>query len=81
MKVLVGYVVASLVGAFLVVRIFEYIVGERLGNAAVSAAKAGLFATTWTAITAGLGMRGFAKRGRGLRLKTKSVNRWLHTRR
>ena len=77
---LVGYTMASIVGAFLVVRIFEYIfwgAQSALGNAA----KAGLFVAIWTAITTGSGMHDVSKRTRQLRQKTTSVSRWLNTRR
>ena len=80
MRWLVGYTMASIVGAFLVVRIFEYIFGgaqSALGNAA----KPGLFVATWTAITTGSGMRDVSKRVRSLREKTISASRWLNTRR
>lgn len=77
MRWLAGYTLASIVGAFLVVRIFEYLFGgaqSALGNAA----KASLFVATWTTITAGSGMRDVSKRVRQLRLKTMSVSRWLN---
>ena len=75
MRWLVGPTIASLVGAFLVVRIFEYIFGGAQG-ALGNAAKAGLFVTTWTTITTGSGMRDFSKRVRSLREKVRSVRKW-----
>ena len=81
MKWLVGSTLASLVGAFLVVRIFEYVVGGVTSNAVVGATKASLFVTTWTAISTGSGMRAFSKWVRGLRQKTRSLSGWLNTRR
>ena len=80
MKWLFNATLASLVGAFLTVRIFEYIVGGPVSSAAVSAAKASLFVATWTAITTGSGMRSFSKRVRQLREKTMSLGRRLGTR-
>ena len=85
MRWLVGPAIASLVGAFLVVRIFDYIVAGvstgKTGGAVESAARAGLFVATWTAIIAGSGMRGFSARVRQLRQKTRSANKLLDTRR
>lgn len=81
MKVLVGYTIASIVGAFLAVRIFEYIVGGAVSSARLGVAKATIFVTTWTAITAGSGMRDFSKRVRSIREKTRSANTWLQKRR
>ena len=63
---LLGYTIASMVGALFVVRIFDYVVGG-VSNAAGHAARVGLFVGTWTAITAASGMRDFTKRVRKLR--------------
>ena len=72
MKWLVGYVVAGIVGGFLVVRIFEYFFGGAQ-SALANAAKASLFAATWTAIISGSGMRDLSAKVRGLgrRLNTR----------
>ena len=66
MSWLVGYVMASMVGAFVVVRIFDHIVAGVVGGAA-GAVKLGLFVGTWTAITATSGMRAFTGRVRYVR--------------
>ena len=63
---LVGYVIASMVGAFIVVRIFEYLVAGLAGGV-VGTVKLGLFVGAWTAITVGSGMHGFTKSVRELR--------------
>ena len=63
---LVGYVIASMVGAFIVVRIFEYLVAGLAGGI-VGTAKLGLFVGAWTAITVGSGMHGFTSRIQSLR--------------
>lgn len=78
MRWLAGYTLASIVGAFLVVRLFEYIVGGAHG-ALGNAAKASLFVTTWTTITAGSGMRDLSKCVRQFRQKAMSMGRWLNT--
>mgnify|MGYP001610753107 CR=1 FL=1 len=62
MRWLVGYVIASMVGSFLIVRIVEYLFGGVVHGMAAGIAKASLFVTTWTAITAGLGMHAFTTR-------------------
>lgn len=69
---LIGPVVASWAVAFLVVRIFDYVVGGAT-NKVVDVTRAGLFVSAWTAVTAGTGMRGFDKRVRGLRRRTRGI--------
>ena len=66
MSWLVGYVMASMVGAFVAVRIFDHIVAGVVGGAA-GTVKLGLFVGTWTAITAGSGMRSFTNKVRQAR--------------
>ena len=78
---LVGYTLASMVGSVLVVRLFDYMFSWLPSGVLVSTVKAGLFVTTWTAITTGSGMRAFSTRVRGLRRKTRSLSGWLNTRR
>ena len=72
MSWLVGYVVASMVGAIFVVRIFDYVTSG-LSHGAVQAARAGLFVGTWTAITASSGMRNFTLHVRKLRQGNRAV--------
>ena len=81
MKWLSGSMIASIIGAFLVVRLFEYIAGGTVHGVAASTAKASLFVTTWTAITTGSGMRSFSASVRQLRKTTASLSGWLNTRR
>jgi len=52
--------------AFAAVKIFDYIFSEAASGLA-SSARAGLFVTTWTAVTAKAGMHSFTKRVRQLR--------------
>lgn len=66
MSWLVGYVIASMVVAFVVVRIFEYLVTGASGGV-VNIAKLILFVGVWTAITMASGMRAFTGRIRYLR--------------
>ena len=65
---LVSYTLASIAASFVVVKIFDYIVGGA-ASGLVSSARAGLFVVTWTAVTANAGMRGFSKKVRQLRHK------------
>ncbi len=63
---LVSATLASMVAAFVVVKIFDYIfagVTSGLG----SVVRYGLFALTWTAVTVQAGRHGFNKRVRQLR--------------
>ena len=63
---LVKYMIASFVGAFIIVRIFDYATASAKG-VAVEAGRAGLFVATWSAITAAAGMNGLNSRARRLR--------------
>ena len=69
---LVGQVVSSMLGAVLVVKIFDTIFGSILWPA-LNAVKTGLFVSVWTAIATSLGLRGFKKTVRGLRQSGKEV--------
>lgn len=60
---LIGYTLASMAAAFIVVRIFDYAVS----GATDSLARASVFVTTWAAVTARSGMRGFSKSAQQLR--------------
>lgn len=55
---LVGYTLASIVAAIIVVRIFDYIFAGATGSI-VNVARLALFVITWTLITAKSGMHGF----------------------
>ena len=66
MSWLIGSTLASIVAGFLAVRIFDYIAAGAAG-AVVGAAKATVFASVWTAVTTGSGMRAFSDRMRSLR--------------
>lgn len=66
MSWLVGYTLASMVAAFVAVRLFDYLLSGVTGGI-VHAARASLFAGVWTAVTTGSGMRGFTQRVRQLR--------------
>ena len=79
MRWLGGATLASLVGAYLVVRAFEHISGGAQ-NAVVNVVKPGLFVATWTAITTGSGMHDVTKRVRSLREKAMSWGRRLDAR-
>lgn len=68
---LIGPTIASAMVAYVAVRIFSYIFGEASSGAA-NVARAGVFVSTWTAVTAGMGMRSFDKRVRKLRSLTQS---------
>lgn len=70
MGFLVGAATFSLVAAILVVRIFDYVkdwMFEEASNGFVNGARAGLFVTTWTAVTTRAGMDGLTKRVRRLK--------------
>ena len=66
MSWLVGYTLASLVVAFIILKIFDYIVGGATSGL-LSVTRASLFIITWTVITARGGMQGFTRRIRDLR--------------
>lgn len=66
MKWLWGYVLVSAAGAFLAVRIFDYL-KDSTADTIAKTARAGMFTGVWTAITAASGMRGFTERVRGMR--------------
>ena len=72
MSWLVSLVVTSLLGSYLITKIFDTIFGGILGPAA-STAKNSVFVSTWTAITTGLGLRGINKTARNLRQRGKGV--------
>ena len=63
MSWLIGYTLASMAASLIVVRIFDYVVSGATENLA----RASVFITTWAAVTAQSGMRGFSKSARRLR--------------
>lgn len=74
---LVGYVIASAVGALFVVRFLEYLfsgVANGLHNTAQAGIKAGLFVATWTAITGSKGMGDLTRAVRKLRKVNRAVS-------
>lgn len=72
---LLGNMIASLVGALLVVRFLEHLFSWMHVGAVAGAVKAGVFVGTWTAITAGSGIRGYTKWVQRLRQKTRSLHK------
>ena len=66
MSWLLGYTLASMVGAFIVVRIFDYLFAGLVGGIG-HAARAVIFVGTWTAITVMEGQRDFSRRVERLR--------------
>lgn len=70
---LVGYTLASLVGAIIVVRIFDYLFSGVV-NGIAHTVRAGLFMGTWTAITVSSGMRDLNARVRRLRKVNRAVS-------
>ena len=78
---LVGYTLASMAVAFIVIKIFDYIVGEATSGL-LSLARTGLFIITWTVITAKGGMHGVTRQVRQLRqgntkaLQALTKNKW-----
>ena len=63
MSWLIGYTLASMAAAFIVIRIFDYVVSGATDNLA----RASVFVATWAAVTAQSGMRGISKSARQLR--------------
>jgi len=63
---LIGYTLASITTAMIVVKLFDYVFAE-VSNGLVSTVRFVLFVATWTLVTARAGMHGFSTRIRGLR--------------
>jgi len=76
MNWLVGYTLASMAAAFVVVRVFDYFVSG-VSDTATNAARGVVFVNTWAAVTAKSGMRDFTKSAKRLRLKNLSVKNKL----
>ena len=68
---LIGPTLFAIFLAVVAVKIYEYVVPYVLSGVTgglVSVTKAGLFIVTWTAVTTTMGMRGFGKKVKRLRL-------------
>ena len=74
MSWLIGYTIASIVGAVFVVRLFDYVFGGFVSTIS-SIARGSLFVSVWTAITTALGMHDFSKTERKLRRSSEEVSR------
>ena len=64
---LLGYTLVSLAASFVVVKLFDFLVGGAV-DSATSAARGIVFVNTWAAVTAKAGMRDVTKQVRRLRL-------------
>ena len=73
---LFGYVIASMVGALFVVRLFDYLFSHLTG-AVVHIVRLILFVTMWTVITTRSGMRDFTARVRQLRQRNRDASKLL----
>ena len=73
MSWLIGYTIASIVGALFVVRLFDYVLAGVVGTL-FGVARTCLFVSVWTAITTSSGMRGFTRAVRHLRQRNKEVS-------
>jgi len=73
---LIGSTLASMVAAFVVMRLYDYIAGGVAGGVS-STARAAFFIVTWTAITARAGMSAFSSRVRSLRRGNAAVRNRL----
>lgn len=67
MRWLVGATIASAMGAFLIMGLYDYFFAGLLSGVAAAAVKPSLFVGAWTAITTGLGMRDVSQKERRLR--------------
>ncbi len=71
MKWLFSLIIPAVLVGVLVTRAFDYFFAGMLGVATVGAAKLGIFAGAWTAITTSLGMRDYSNGVKKLRSKTR----------
>ena len=62
-----GYTLGSMAASFVVVKLFDFLVGGAV-DSATSAARGIVFVNTWAAVTAKAGMRDVTKQVRRLRL-------------
>lgn len=65
---LLGYTLGSMAASFIVVRLFDYLVGGAV-DSATHAARSVVFVNTWAAVTAKSGMRSFTDSAKKLRLR------------
>lgn len=73
MGIFFQYAMASLILSIVLVYIYDHTIGQVVNRGVTGTVRAGIFVGAWTALTAFLGARGFAKAVRGLREKTKGV--------
>jgi len=64
---LLGYTFGSIAASYIVVRIFDFLIGGAV-DSATSAARGIVFINTWAAVTAKAGMRDVTKKVRQLRI-------------
>ena len=64
---LLGYTLGSMAASFVVVKLFDFLVGGAV-DSATSAARGIVFVNTWATVTAKAGMRDVTKQVRRLRL-------------
>ena len=64
---LLGYTLGAMAASFVVVKLFDFLVGGAV-DSATSAARGIVFVNTWAAVTAKAGMRDVTKQVRRLRL-------------
>ena len=76
---LIGATIASIVAAFVAVRVVEYFLAGAVGMAA-GAVKAAAFSSVWTAVTTSTGMRAFTNRVRGVRTGVDGVSKKIDRR-
>ena len=65
---LLGHTLGSIAASYIVVRLFDFLVGGAV-DSATNAARGIVFVNTWAAVTAKSGMRDLAKTAQKLRLK------------
>ena len=64
---LLGYTLGSIAASFIVIRIFDFLIGGAV-DSATSAARGIVFINTWAAVTAKAGMRDVTKKVRQVRV-------------
>ena len=65
---LLGYTLGSIAASYIVVRLFDFLVGGAV-DSATNAARGIVFVNTWAAVTAKSGMRDLTKSAQKLRLR------------